>query len=176
MNTKTMKLLKVGHVQVGPRGFEKTVALSCEFNGAKYHIWLTPDTMNVGEVLYKNPLKGMKSSDPDYFRTRTLKPGSDFVDTLIASMVEIYKAKSLLSKFLMREATEQQESNAEAAKQNRILQLRQAGPRLFDAMVAIAQIAEEKSKRQPIRGEGLYNVSILQIARDAIKAANETKY
>lgn len=146
MSAKTMKPLKVEKVTVGPRGLGNgTVALGCHYEGARYHVWLHPDTLTVhediisGPVVYKNPLVDDRNH-PDYFNTRTLKTGSEFTVRLLESMLEVYKAKDLLAKFEAQEAKEEIERKAKIAADARLERIRSLGPELLEALEGLLAI------------------------------------
>lgn len=93
-----------------------SISLHWEYEGARYHVWLNRETLEVKEgpfssfatkpVLYKNPLKGVKSGHADWFPCRHLdatkidnKRMIDFVmacaarDQLVEKALEAYAAK-----------------------------------------------------------------------------------
>lgn len=125
----TMKPLKVKNVEVGPwgAGEEGTVGLGCEFEGARYHIWLNHTTLNPGDVVYKNPLTEDRK-DPAHFRTRRLRTSSQWSRRLIASMLEIYKDKNLLESFEAQEAKADADREAKNAAADKLERIHNAAP------------------------------------------------
>lgn len=123
---------KVKNVEVSGRNGDH-VGLACVFDGAGYHVWLNPRTLNPGERLYKNPLKDVGRDDPAHFNTRLLSPRSEFSSRLIAAMLEVYKRDNLLAKFEERERKEQEERAARDEEARRQGAIREAAQELFAA-------------------------------------------
>lgn len=164
MNTKTAKLLKVEKVTVSSRGIGNgTVALGCEYNGARYHVWLHPDTLKVnhdivagGPIVYKNPLVDDRKH-PDHFNTRTLKMGSEFTDALLASMLHAYQTKNLLAKFEAQEAKEEADRKAKNAAYARLERMRAAAEEMYAEIVELGKglLGKEPKARTPWEVERL---------------------
>lgn len=138
MKTKTMKLLKIEKAEAGPRGLgDGTVALGCHYEGARYHIWLTPATLDPGDLLYKNCLEDRKH--PDYFNTRHLRISSMFAQELIASMLHAYKTKGLLAKFEVEEAKEEADRKAKNEASARLARMKEASEAMYAELVEIGK-------------------------------------
>lgn len=130
------KRLEVSDVNVGPRYCDGSdrIALGCVLGDARYHVWLDPRTMDVGDTLYKNPPDGVDHKDPRYFNTRRFGVSSEFSHTLIGAMIEVYHSKGLLGQFEAALAREEEESRAKAEKERRAQQARDAAPALVAAL------------------------------------------
>lgn len=109
-------------------------ALSCQHDGARYHVWLDRKTRTfnrrgVHNFLFKNPLIGCTKEDE--FRTRKLRMDSQFGAELIQQMREQADAGNM---FDLAEEKVKAEKEAEREKWQatlRLKQIQEAGPELL---------------------------------------------
>lgn len=107
------KRASIKNVQVQPNGFDNVYWLGCDFDGARYHVWLEPSTLEpVEPVLYKNPPIELKPSDAGYYSTRRLSTRSALGRWITQSMIETMKSNGLLEKARKREEQCQREEQA----------------------------------------------------------------
>lgn len=119
-------------------------ALSCEYQGARYHVWLDRKTRELrGEkkpgsifrdapTLFKNPAVG--TNHPVDFRTRKLRPNSRFGFKIILAMRQRADAEDLFSK---AEASLREESEAESQREcerQRLILIQATAPDLLEAL------------------------------------------
>ena len=132
--TKTsVRLLEIQNVTLGPSHGDGRVALACEYEGARYHVWLKLDTLTLDpeEPLYKNPT--VERDNDEYFNTRELKQASRFASSLIDSMLDEMKRKNLYAHFEAQQAKEEAERNSKAAEAERVKNIVMAAGDLYDA-------------------------------------------
>lgn len=112
--------------------FATQFALSCEYNGARYHVWVDKSSRtHTDDILYKNPPLGIEHAQPGYFQTRRLRTSSQFAVKLIAAMFEAAIREELFTKAV---DTMKEERRAELAKNEeaaKIRRAREAGPELL---------------------------------------------
>lgn len=116
----------------GPR-----VALGCEYQGQRYHVWIDPSTGCVGHTLYKNPPLSARPGDPAHYRTRKLSVDSQFSQRLIAIMRDVMVIEGLVEKFCEQERQEAARLEAATAAAKLEERKRQAAPRLHQALAAL---------------------------------------
>lgn len=121
--------IEVGNIRSGD-----SFSVSCEFDGARYHFWMDLQTQEPGDILYKNPPLGLARSDPGYFDTRTLTMSGAIGRTIVPAMLA---AVPVLLPLAM-EAEKQKKAAEEAEHQEaiRIRRIKEAGPKLLDALNA----------------------------------------
>lgn len=127
------KKLNITNVSVGLH--HDRYALSCDYDGAHYHVWIRLlDGLLMGYskddlVLYKNPPVGTSMYDQGYFRTRRLDTQTKANAALIAEMVRIRDEQNLLQVAIDEEAAKQAEDERKQAvwqqQQDTIKQLKQ---------------------------------------------------
>lgn len=128
------------NVHYGPRSGGR-IALGCDLNGARYHVWIIEESGMTDGPLYKNPPLKIKHGEPGHFRTRELRSTFKSSAQIIAAMREIATREGAMEKF---EATEREklvrtreELNASRAAQH----VRIAAPELLEASkVALFEI------------------------------------
>jgi len=115
-------------------------ALSCLFEGHRYHVWLNDKTFKpVDTVLYKNPRSGVLPTDPGFFRTRRLSTESTFGRWLVHTMREEMMAKGLIE--AGREQSRQAQAELEIARAREKIARRkvEAADELYDLLQAFCQ-------------------------------------
>jgi len=135
---KTEKLLVVSNVEVSSRNAER-VSLGCEHERARYHIWIDPSTLDIEDVLYKNPLEGTDRNSPEYFRTRKMRVDSKFSASLIQSMLRQMKDGDLLAKFEDWEAREETKRKADNKAAERVRRMKDAAEEMYTEIVEIGK-------------------------------------
>ena len=105
-----------------------------EMDGARFHIWFKPITLEREDILYKNPPQGTGSRDPGYFPTRRLDATTRANKTLVDGVFKEIEERGLIQKAQDAHAAEQakiKEAN-EAAYRRRLK--KEAGPELYEAL------------------------------------------
>lgn len=54
------------------RAHDGRFSVSCEFLGARFHVWVDADMQPEGDTVFKNPAEGVQYHGEGYFRTRHL--------------------------------------------------------------------------------------------------------
>lgn len=126
---------KVSNVAIVVKDFREQFPLSCEFEGARYHVWVRADTLELAsDVLYKNPPTKLDRRHPGYFATRQLKASTKFGRWLVHAMREEMRARNLLEQ-AKEEARRAEEAAArERAQQAFKLRQEQAAGELYDLL------------------------------------------
>lgn len=110
-------------------GSEHNVAMSCEYQGARFHIWLDRKTLKPQDsVLYKNPLEGAE----DQFETRTLDHAGALGRIVVPAMLA--KVKELTPGFLANVKYKQDEQDAINEDSMRTARVERAAQSLFEAL------------------------------------------
>jgi hypothetical protein len=118
------------------------LSLVCEYDGARYHVWVDPATLAHDGDLYKNPPLGTPTHSPDYFRTRTLDAKAKANARLIDAMLAIAKQEDALGKFHTRWAQTKQEQDAAQARRNSEQRVRDSAPELLEALQEMNRLAK----------------------------------
>lgn len=137
MNTMKEEFLDIENVEISTSLHER-FALACDYRDARYHVWIDRKTLTMEPIIYKNPARDLKADHPDYFRTRKLKPGSDFMARLVSSMFHALKSQDLIAKYKAKEAKQEIDRIAAANEEYRLECIRNAGPDLLKALDAAA--------------------------------------
>lgn len=72
------------------------ISIECHYAGARYHIWLHPDTRAPTEPLFKNPPRGTPHRSAADFPTRRLGLTTAFGAAMLAAMLAKMEADNLL--------------------------------------------------------------------------------
>ncbi len=148
----------------------------CEFDGARFHVWLNgdgePDRESIysdrpGEVtLYKNPPRGTPSNGPGDFRTRKLEAGRGQGKIVFDAMMAQVPA--------LMPAAKQAAADRHAAEGRRLRQIqaaemaRRAGPELLVAAVMAERLIASVPHTST---EGGNSQEVLTVLREAIAKA-----
>lgn len=119
---------KIRNVHVSGRQGE-LIALTCEVDGARYHIWMNPTTGALEDAIYKNPLDGGRG-----FKTRKLNAASGPMSKMIQTMLGVYHQEGLLKKSQEKESAEEKERLTKAHEEWRRKVKQQAGEDLYRAL------------------------------------------
>lgn len=64
------------------------ISVSCEYDGARYHFWIRPDTLApVDGVLFKNPPAGTPHNGPGFYWARRLDQGGTIGRRIMPAML-----------------------------------------------------------------------------------------
>lgn len=142
--------LVVDDVRALMRGTSGRYSLHCEYDRARYHVWLDERRVPVDDALYKNPpLEHSAPQDPAYFQTRTLSRTAILGRKIYGAMRLIADEQDLFAQALQAEALKEQRER-EAAEIERKLRLqRDAGPELFAALAELVNLLDDG--RSPMR-------------------------
>lgn len=123
------------------------IGLGWQADGARFHIWLNPDTLEPITVrkgwradaptvpdwtLYKNPL--VARGQPGHFDTRRLDGTKRSNATMIGDAIAHAKAHKLVEAWRAGEAAKERARDEENAAAHREHLKQQAGPALYDAL------------------------------------------
>lgn len=133
----------IENVSFSPNGAGMSAALSCEFAGARYHVWVHPQTLapaalgwdkSTRDTLYKNPPEGTKTTDPGYYPARRLDIRAKFGAEMLACMRRIARRDRLREK--AEDEAREAKARAESEERRRAWDARvsKAGPELLAAL------------------------------------------
>jgi hypothetical protein len=124
----------ISNIQVRRNTQYSDYALSCEFDGARYHIWYDGETRVKLPILYKNPPLGIDRKSPEHFSTRHLSIDSAFGSKLVAEMLAYATAHSLFDKAdeQIQEDARQELKRAKENKRKKLIE--QAALELYEAL------------------------------------------
>jgi hypothetical protein len=169
MEHTTMKPITNVHICGGRSG--DRVALACEMDGARYHVWIGIDDHAVENgILYKNPPLTAKRHDLEYFGTRRLNIGSYTSRRIVAEMLRVLKAEKLMDDFYVRERAKEAADEAERLALIAAERVREAAPVMLAALDEIVLICNESAADCRAR-MGTRVGNVLVVARAAIAQA-----
>lgn len=142
--------------------------VACEFDGARYHVWLDPQTCEPAKsnIMYKNPAPGLKRGEPDYFDARKLALDGPSAQKVYPAMRAAIADGTLIQKWRDAmsdgDAVLQRAADAEMAEHR----IKRAGPKLLAALETIraGRIADALHHR-------LTDTDMARIAHEALTAA-----
>lgn len=111
---------------------ETRAAAGFEFNGARYHIWFNLKTMKSDGTLYKNSIA--KHDEPGYYHARKLDPTKPNNKAMLAEMWRQIKEGHLVARALAASQAMENARIAEAADALRVHLIKEAGPKLLEAL------------------------------------------
>jgi hypothetical protein len=123
------------------------LSLSCELDGARYHVWVDRVTHEVRPTLYKNSLA--KPTEPEYFNTRQLSVTSKFSTELITLMLSYADTLNLWAKADEELKAKQAKAKAELAERIRYNRIKNAAIELYDALTALGSMPDGYCFCQP---------------------------
>jgi hypothetical protein len=134
-----------------PTDFHATYSLygqpsvGCNFDGARYHVWLDRETLEFSETLYKNPPLGVEHRGPGWFATRRLDINSKANSIVVEALKE--RAVELVAAAKTEEEEKERVRLAAAAEEYRIHRINKYGVELLaaleDMVAAFGDLAEE---------------------------------
>jgi hypothetical protein len=140
-------------------------ALSCECDGAAYHIWLDRETrVPKDNKLYKNAIA------PDNYRTRHLRTDSAFGKELVRLMLDEAKAHDLFLRAERKVLEDREKEAQQTAEAARIARIKEHGIELLAALKELSRQVEISNAIDD-HGHALKNLKALHDARDAIQKA-----
>jgi hypothetical protein len=127
-------------------GADDIAALSCEFGGARYHVWIDVNTRAIDgtitdrskATLYKNPPLGVKHGSPEDFRTRQLNASSAHSTAIIDAMFAAMDRDGLKAKADQARADEIAAKEREHQERVAAAMIDEAAPQLFAACQVVA--------------------------------------
>lgn len=127
---------KVENVEV--RGMQSggTFSLSCEYDGARYHVWLDRKTQEVKPPLYKNPPLSLKRDDPGHFDTRKLDLDGATGRKILPAMLAAMHERDLVRLWSEQLAKEEEQRVREAEMGRYEAAVQGAAPELLSALQA----------------------------------------
>lgn len=141
------KLPHVDNVAVsiyGASGCE--YSLSCEHDGARYHVWLddkcNPVAAGVEPVpfLYKNPLHAVEREDENWFPTRRLGVHTAFGKSMWEAMFGAACINNLFNKAHEAEIAKLREREEQSRAMDTLRRVQSEGPRLLAALKGLLQL------------------------------------
>jgi hypothetical protein len=157
----TMKPITNVHICDGRSG--NRVALACEMDGARYHVWIGIDDHAVENgILYKNPPLTVTPYDPEYFRTRRLNIGSYTSRRIVAEMLRVLKAEKLMDDFYARERAKEAADEAERLALIAAERVREAAPAMLKALTSIPACYLDDMDRHTPGASSLIRAAIAQ--------------
>lgn len=137
-------------------------AAACwEADGACYHFWFKVESKVIDRspfsglgTIYKNPLKpGLKDSDPGYFPTRHLNASAAKNVGIVAHVFEVIEREGLIAKAIEAYKARESKKRAEAAEWRRIERIKEAGPKLYEALLNLLKAADAGSWKERRKDE-----------------------
>jgi len=119
-------------------------ALSCDFDGARYHVWFTVNgsTFDAEDVLYKNCPLDMTPRDPGYYHARKLRTNSTFGALMLAAMLTVAHRDELYAKALADKESELKAQERERDELARVHRVKEAGPELLASLREMLRVSE----------------------------------
>ncbi len=126
--------------KIGLSGTEYSIAVSCEYDGARFHIWLNPKTLkpNGDQTLYKNSIP--ERGEPGSFDTRKLDQNGATGRIIVPAMLA--KAAKLKGAHDAKMKMERWHQEAGWEDANREEAVRKAAPALLAALKSLAESAQ----------------------------------
>ncbi|MCW2275115.1 hypothetical protein GJ654_10300 [Rhodoblastus acidophilus] len=131
-------------------------SLSCEHDGARYHVWLddkcNPVAAGVEPVpfLYKNPLHAVGREDENWFPTRRLGVHTAFGKSMWEAMFGAACINNLFNKAHEAEIAARERVARAETDLRRLSAKQKAGPALYDALKKLTDWARDfTSPRDP---------------------------
>ena len=137
-----MRLAAVSNVSIAGHELNGRVALTCDFEGALYHVWLLPENRDVGALLYKNPRAGVHINGPGYFKTRFLSITSTRSKKIIEAMLAVCDASDLIAGWRERERVRVADEIAVREKVIAAVRMEEAAPQLLAALTNLVARVE----------------------------------
>jgi hypothetical protein len=124
---------------------DSVAALGCEFDGARYHVWLDVETRELCHdlcgappVLYKNPPLNVEKGMPGHYWTRKLRADSAPSKAIIDAMFAAWDRENLKAKADQARADAIAAADRERQQRAAANSIDEAAPRLFAACQVIA--------------------------------------
>lgn len=137
MSTAKIENVEVGCHETGPYW------LSCDYDGARYHVWLDRKTRQVAPTLYKNPPRDLESRDDGYFKTRKLRVDSVTGTWMVASMMQRAELSGMFAAAEQRVADDMQADQVKYAELAKVVKVREAAPDMAVVLLAIHRWYED---------------------------------
>lgn len=121
--------------------FRDTYALSCDFEGHRYHVWINQNTDAPDKpTLFQNPPLGTEYHEPGYYSTIRLGLDGDLGRKLLPAMLAMRDEQNLVQKWLDLLANKSEQ-------EQRDLAIRQARKRITESAPQLAAALIEARKR-----------------------------
>lgn len=114
-------------------------ALMCEFEGARYHIWLDRKSRELSNTLYKNPPLSIAKGEPGYYSARKLTPDSQFGAALIVAMLRIANEEKMFERAEEKVIEEREQEITKNRAAIALEKIREAGPKLLEILERIME-------------------------------------
>lgn len=121
---------------------DNVVALSWDYDGARYHMWIDPRDMTHDGPLYKNPPQHVKMGDPGYFNSKSLNPDAKHNRAMIEHAKKTARLCGLHDVFLLDEKRERAEEERRNAIARAVRDCQAAGPQLLRIVKELLPLAE----------------------------------
>jgi hypothetical protein len=148
----------IQNVKILGRGGDR-IALGCEYQGQRYHVWLDHISRDLGATLYKKPPLDQK----DGYRTQRLHVDSKFSRRLIAMMLAVMDDENLLEKFYAQERDHERGEIATLAQRLREARMHEAAPAMLQLLKSFAMFDGKYAGGEPMDAVDLkFNRDALQ--------------
>lgn len=144
---------RIENVKAHKATYDNRYALCCEYEGARYHVWVTDPASGQleGPSLYKNPPDTARTGrDPGYFKTRRLSAASKLGRWMVGEMFAVAVRESLFSKADDEVEAEKQRQAREAAEGRRRHRVQAAAEEMLAALRYIAETTPEGIALNPV--------------------------
>lgn len=138
--------MKIKNVNVHADESSARWSAGFEYNGARYHVWFKPETLEIEAsllsgrkypLLYKNPPRGIEPNKDGYFTTRYLDATAKNNAILIAAMFAEIKERGLIEEARRKVQERKRKHDEESIAQYKLQLQKEAGPQLYEAVKAL---------------------------------------
>jgi hypothetical protein len=184
------KRAMVTNVSLGGNEHSSFWALACEYDGARYHVWIDVRTGELAEyttaekpTLYKNCALAIKYGQPGHFKTRKLDPTTKENSAIVVAMFAEMIEHGLVAAERQRIAAEAEAQRIANQKARTLKAKQEAGEALFDqlrnVLAALETYTPNGARSQPwppdcfLPNGDLDYEKICEQARALVAAINE---
>lgn len=132
-----MKYKSITNVKVSGGFGESAYAVSCEADGARYHVWVKEDRVTiVDDKLYKNCPVDIKIGEPGFFQTRQLQASAMANVELVEYMLKLanHVEGGLFNLYHEKKNQEEAEDQARVKEERRVATIELAAMDLYEAV------------------------------------------